>query len=179
MRKYDEAALWQNAVHPRLLELAGGLQPLLDRWEPYMGWAPTLVLEEPEFDDDSPRYDKVQKAQFIALTNDERRGLIGFDPLPPEEMGPTGKPIGQEIWLGKNMVPIGMPPAPVVVVAPPPAPEPGEGAHTDPDLAAEAVRETIRRSLAELDGLSPAQLADERYQKFRRMGAFFTEAALA
>jgi acetyl-CoA carboxylase carboxyl transferase subunit alpha len=54
-------------------------------------------------------------------------------------------------------------------------PEPGEGAHTDPDAAAEAVRTTLRASLAELCGLTPRQLIDDRYDKFRRMGSFFTE----
>ena len=54
-------------------------------------------------------------------------------------------------------------------------PEPGEGAHTDPDNAAEAVGGTIRHALEELSHLSPQQLIDERYEKFRRMGAFFTE----
>ena len=110
VRKYDEAALWQNAVHQRLEELSEGIKPLLDRWTPYMSWAPKLVLEEPEFDDDSPRYDKVQKAQFIALTNDERRNLIGQDPLPEDMIGPTGKPFGQEVWMGITMMPVGKPP---------------------------------------------------------------------
>jgi acetyl-CoA carboxylase carboxyl transferase subunit alpha len=55
-------------------------------------------------------------------------------------------------------------------------PEPGEGAHTDPDAAAEAVRTTLRSSLAELSGLTPKQLIDDRYDKFRAMGSFFTEA---
>jgi acetyl-CoA carboxylase carboxyl transferase subunit alpha len=58
-------------------------------------------------------------------------------------------------------------------------PEPGEGAHTDPDSAAEAVRATLRSSLAELSGLTPQQLMDDRYDKFRRMGSFFTESAAA
>ena len=57
-------------------------------------------------------------------------------------------------------------------------PEPGEGAHTDPDQAAEAVRTTLRASLAELTGLSAQKLIDDRYLKFRRMGAFFTEAGV-
>jgi len=56
-------------------------------------------------------------------------------------------------------------------------PEPGEGAHTDPDAAAEAIRITLRTSLAELSGLTPKQLIDDRYQKFRKMGSFFTETA--
>jgi len=55
--------------------------------------------------------------------------------------------------------------------------EPGEGAHTDPNRAAELVKETIQRALAELDALSPQQLVDDRYNKFRRMGNFFAEGA--
>lgn len=57
-------------------------------------------------------------------------------------------------------------------------PEPGEGAHTNPDLAAEAVRETLRRGLEELSLRTSRQLVDDRYEKFRHMGAFFNEAAL-
>jgi acetyl-CoA carboxylase carboxyl transferase subunit alpha len=54
-------------------------------------------------------------------------------------------------------------------------PEPGEGAHTDPDQAAEALKTTLRDALAGLSGMTPAQLIDDRYEKFRRMGAFFKE----
>jgi acetyl-CoA carboxylase alpha subunit len=54
-------------------------------------------------------------------------------------------------------------------------PEPGEGAHSDPDQAAVALGNTLRQSLAELGGIPGQQLVDERYEKFRRMGAFFTE----
>jgi len=57
-------------------------------------------------------------------------------------------------------------------------PEPGEGAHTDPDAAAEAVRNTLRASLAELSAMTSKQLIDDRYEKFRKMGSFFTERAL-
>jgi len=56
-------------------------------------------------------------------------------------------------------------------------PEPGEGAHTDPNRVAELVKETILKALAELDALSPQQLIDDRYNKFRRMGNFFAEGA--
>jgi acetyl-CoA carboxylase carboxyl transferase subunit alpha len=52
-------------------------------------------------------------------------------------------------------------------------PEPGEGAHSDPDKAAEALGITLRYNLAELSGMSAQQLIDERYDKFRKMGAFF------
>ncbi len=56
-------------------------------------------------------------------------------------------------------------------------PEPGEGAHTDPDNAAEALGGTVKVALEELSAMSAQELIDERYEKFRRMGAFFTEAA--
>jgi acetyl-CoA carboxylase carboxyl transferase subunit alpha len=54
-------------------------------------------------------------------------------------------------------------------------PEPGEGAHTDPDRAAEALRAVLRDALQELSGMTPDQLIDDRYAKFRRMGSFFAE----
>jgi acetyl-CoA carboxylase carboxyl transferase subunit alpha len=54
-------------------------------------------------------------------------------------------------------------------------PEPAEGAHTDPNKAAEFVKETIQKALAELAPLSPVALIDERYNKFRRMGNFLAE----
>jgi acetyl-CoA carboxylase carboxyl transferase subunit alpha len=57
-------------------------------------------------------------------------------------------------------------------------PEPGEGAHTDPDNAADALRLMLRIGLSELTGMSEQQLIDERYEKFRRMGSFFTEPIL-
>jgi acetyl-CoA carboxylase carboxyl transferase subunit alpha len=54
-------------------------------------------------------------------------------------------------------------------------PEPPEGAQTDLDRAAEAVRETLRVALQELRSLTPQQLLEQRYVKFRKMGNFFTE----
>lgn len=54
-------------------------------------------------------------------------------------------------------------------------PEPGEGAHTDYDTSAENLRAALRRTLDELSGMAPQALIDERYDKFRRMGNFFTE----
>jgi acetyl-CoA carboxylase carboxyl transferase subunit alpha len=57
-------------------------------------------------------------------------------------------------------------------------PEPGEGAHTDPDNAADALRLMLRIGLSELTNLPEQQLIDERYEKFRRMGSFFTEPIL-
>jgi acetyl-CoA carboxylase carboxyl transferase subunit alpha len=55
--------------------------------------------------------------------------------------------------------------------------EPAEGAHTDPNRAAELVKTTIQEALAELAPLTSEQLIDDRYDKFRRMGNFFAEGA--
>jgi acetyl-CoA carboxylase carboxyl transferase subunit alpha len=54
-------------------------------------------------------------------------------------------------------------------------PEPGEGAHSDPDQACEALRKTLRDALADLSRLSCDELIRERYVKFRSMGSFFAE----
>jgi acetyl-CoA carboxylase carboxyl transferase subunit alpha len=55
-------------------------------------------------------------------------------------------------------------------------PEPEEGAHSDHDKAAESVRQTLRQALEELRQLSPEALVEQRYQRFRKMGNFFSEA---
>jgi acetyl-CoA carboxylase carboxyl transferase subunit alpha len=54
-------------------------------------------------------------------------------------------------------------------------PETGEGAHSDPDQAAEALRKILRDALADLSRLSCDELIRERYVKFRSMGSFFAE----
>jgi acetyl-CoA carboxylase carboxyl transferase subunit alpha len=54
-------------------------------------------------------------------------------------------------------------------------PEPKGGAHEDYDEAAELLRRTLIGTLEELKGKPPKQLIDERYDKFRNMGSFFTE----
>ncbi len=52
-------------------------------------------------------------------------------------------------------------------------PEPREGAHADPDGAADAVKETLKEALASLRGISAEQLIEDRYKKFRAMGSAF------
>jgi acetyl-CoA carboxylase carboxyl transferase subunit alpha len=56
-------------------------------------------------------------------------------------------------------------------------PEPGEGAHSDPEFAAEFIRKKLAEALRELTGLSPQQLIEDRYNKFRRMGDFYRDSA--
>jgi len=51
-------------------------------------------------------------------------------------------------------------------------PEPVGGAHRDWDRAAASLRAVLREQLAELKGKSRETLIAERYDKFRRMGAF-------
>lgn len=50
--------------------------------------------------------------------------------------------------------------------------EPIGGAHNDPELTALRMKETILKTLEELDKLSPKKLKDDRYNKFRKMGDF-------
>jgi acetyl-CoA carboxylase carboxyl transferase subunit alpha len=57
-------------------------------------------------------------------------------------------------------------------------PEPEGGAHHNYDQAADALRETLRTALADLSKLTPKELIDHRYAKFRAMGDFFTEGPL-
>jgi acetyl-CoA carboxylase carboxyl transferase subunit alpha len=52
-------------------------------------------------------------------------------------------------------------------------PEPPGGAHEDPAAAAEFLRIELRARLDELAPLSPTDLVERRYTKFRQMGNFF------
>jgi acetyl-CoA carboxylase carboxyl transferase subunit alpha len=53
-------------------------------------------------------------------------------------------------------------------------PEPEGGAHMDPELTAKLVEPFLERSLQELSQLSREQLVSQRYEKFRKMGQFFS-----
>jgi phage portal protein BeeE len=104
VRKYDEAAMQQNAVHPRLVAFWEVIQyQLVDRWQK-LGLELELELEEPEFDDDSPRYDLLGKSTNLMLDNDTRRGLIGMDPIDPAILGASGGPLGLEFWVPGTLV---------------------------------------------------------------------------
>jgi acetyl-CoA carboxylase carboxyl transferase subunit alpha len=51
-------------------------------------------------------------------------------------------------------------------------PEPPGGAHRDPKRSAESLGRALRRHLAELRKLSPEALVEDRYARFRCLGAF-------
>ncbi len=48
-------------------------------------------------------------------------------------------------------------------------PEPTGGAHNDHEKAAASVKKYLKKHLAELKGLTPEELVEQRYQKFRAM----------
>ena len=50
--------------------------------------------------------------------------------------------------------------------------EPVRGAHTDSEAMAAEVKKTILSALEELSGMSREDLRNQRYDKFRKMGAF-------
>ena len=52
-------------------------------------------------------------------------------------------------------------------------PEPPGGAQEDWDSTAASIKDEIHKRLEELAPLSPQQLVEHRYEKFRRMGNFF------
>lgn len=93
---YDEAILWQNGVGPRLRTFAETLQyGLLDRYAA-LGLPVTLVVDEPEFDDETPQYERASKATSQPLTNLERRALLNLDPFGDER--------DDEVWMTSTMV---------------------------------------------------------------------------
>ena len=51
-------------------------------------------------------------------------------------------------------------------------PEPGGGAHRNPEGAIRELAGALAEALAELEGLSPDELWEDRYRRFRRIGAF-------
>jgi acetyl-CoA carboxylase carboxyl transferase subunit alpha len=58
-------------------------------------------------------------------------------------------------------------------------PEPHGGAHRDIEKQAEAIREAVWRHLQQLKPMSSAELIEDRYAKFRKIGTFTTAAAEA
>jgi acetyl-CoA carboxylase carboxyl transferase subunit alpha len=56
-------------------------------------------------------------------------------------------------------------------------PEPEGGAHTDHEQAAQLLDAILFQSLTELSAIPLPELLERRYQRFRRMGQFFTPSA--
>lgn len=137
---YDEAVLMQGAVHDRVIPFVEAIQfQVLDAIAAAGGPKLQLIVEEPEFDDETPLYDRAQKARELPLTRNERRAQVGLDPLPDYDL--EGNPLGTAIDLPIGLTVVGAgpdengklqplpqpdpPPAPLVPVPPdgPPSPE--------------------------------------------------------
>lgn len=123
-QKYEEAALWQNAIEPRLVPFAELLQARLV--DPF---GLTLVLETPEFDDDAPLYDLASKAGTVPHKVDELRALVHLDPLDEAVYGR----LGQALLIDQKIVELSDNPPPTVIAPPMPVdddatemPNPGE-----------------------------------------------------
>lgn len=134
-RDSDRQALWENAVIPRLDIMQEPIQELLDRLEPEIGWAPRFVLDLPELEPDATKWDRVQKSSTIAMTNAERRALVGLAPFGPEVKGTTGIPLDEEIWVPLSIQPM-TPDAPGPAV-PPTTPPVGEDQDPEGETAVE------------------------------------------
>ena len=94
---YDEAVLWQGPVHARLEPFRETIQyQLLDEIAAKGGPRTELVIEEPEFDDETPLYERAQKAIDQPLTENERRAILGLDPWPDYDA--KGEPLGLAVY---------------------------------------------------------------------------------
>lgn len=102
-KAFDEAVFYQGAVHDRVLIITEVIQTqVLDRIAALGGPSLTLVMEEPEFDDTTPLYDRAQKAIDQPLTVNERREILGRDPIP--DVDSNNEPLGTAIWLPSKLM---------------------------------------------------------------------------
>lgn len=168
-RKYDEAALWQNAIHPRLDAFRETLQLyVLDRYKAH-GVDVRLVLDEPSFDDEAPRYEIAEKAKVVPLMDNERRAITGHDPLPDFD-ATTGQPLGAAIRLPSDIVLAAVGPSdePRPVIEPEPVEEMEEPVAKA--KAEETLRQRIERTRIPLLRSAVARvLADQRETVLARL----------
>jgi phage portal protein BeeE len=90
-QSYEEAALQQNAIHPRLVVFEETVRTLLRTFDPRY----ELEFEEPEFDDERPLYEMLKMSEFAPMSRNERRKLIKLPPLKDE----VGKVVEQNPGL--------------------------------------------------------------------------------
>jgi hypothetical protein len=102
---WDEAVLMQGVVHDRVQTIRETFQNAI--WSRYakVGLDITMVIVEPEFDDQTPAFDRAEKSQVISMTRNERRDLVGLDPLPDYDS--TGAALGLAIELPGSLNVVG------------------------------------------------------------------------
>ena len=76
-QSYEEAALMQNAIHPRLVIFEETVKTLLATFDPRY----ELEFEEPEFDDERPLFEMLKMSEFAPMTRNERRAIVKLPPL--------------------------------------------------------------------------------------------------
>lgn len=104
----DSKTLWDDAVQPRLggSDIGGFVEAvqgqLLDRFLPL---AIELIIEAPEFDDATPKFDAASKSVSVPLRNSERRDILGLEPFGKDVLNPaTGIPYDDEVYLPATSV---------------------------------------------------------------------------
>ena len=80
-QSYEEAALQQNAIHPRIVMFEETVRKVLSRFDPRY-W---LEIEEPQFDDERPLFEMLKMSEFAPLSRNERRAIVKLPPLAGED----------------------------------------------------------------------------------------------
>ena len=118
----DDQTVWENAVKARTEPFLENLQYRLV--DPYQsqGQSFTLILDYPTFDDNSQTYIDSQQALNQPITNNERRDILGLDPIDDAIIGQSGGPLGAEVWMPATQV-YAFTQAPGISQKPEPAPQ--------------------------------------------------------
>jgi hypothetical protein len=150
---YEEAVLWQGPVHSRLVPFRETLQyNFLDEIAAKGGPKVELVIEEPEFDDETPLYDRASKAVDQPLTENERRDILHLDPLPDYDL--EGNPLGTAIYRPINLTLVAAGPGEDGNLKPAPEPEPEPEVPEVPEMAPETMPpEAAKATVDPLRGL--------------------------
>jgi phage portal protein BeeE len=101
---------------------------LLDRWQA-LGINLQIIFDYPDFEDDSPKYEAATKSINVSLTNNERRAILGLDPLEDDELG-------NAIYVASTLTRIDVEPEPTIVQLPP-EPDPVENTTEDEEEVVE------------------------------------------
>lgn len=181
IRKYDEAALWQNAIHQRLVPFREGLQyGLLDRYKA-AGVTVELEINEPEFDDDGPRYELLAKSVALPMRTEERRALIGLEPFGDPALdnaiimpntsvlfanAPDEKAVVVQVAVGRTgeNPEEAEPTGPTPKQPPPPTPPPAFGAKARLDPKSQRLHDSLTRLRQRMDKEHTGSLASELKQ---------------
>ena len=149
--KYEEAALWQGACHPRVVAMWEVIQyQLIDRINP--DWQ--LILEEPTFDDNQPLFELADLAKTQPLRNIERREILGLEPFGDER--------DEEVWLPQGFERIYPEPGEGEVSPPAPVPLALLGSTSEDQEEAEDDAEEATRAKASLGPLATLRSKIER-----------------